>query len=1115
MAFFSGTYPAIGRSFRWMALVVLAIGASCSAPVQLARTPPELQPKIVLQSLPTKGVEVAAWTPDDTHIITAVGSTRSIAIWEVETGNIVDRIRMPAEEGRAGALLRLSEIWVSPDGRTARINGLSALYVAEGVYEQPRAMSYELDLIDRTIKTAASNANERVDLAADNIEIAADALEALYENDDEIYETFDDADAELPPLPNSHDGRWAMDRLPVPSEWPDGGIPQGGLILTNTEDGSWRELRHEPMQKFDAATLSPTGRWVAMTNDKMEDDEESGLEQSIVEIYDIQTATFEPQVKVTGDYSHIQWLSEDQFLLTETSVRNDGMRDGAPDRGPPPDAVIIKADGGIIEDRIEARCYMMAVSDGGFVGAGEQACRAFPQGSIGLEKFDPRTGQWKEFGPDHLVGNPLVDLIAVSPDRSTLAITEFPENAENEDLTVHIVDAISGRLIRSRVLDGLSLNDMMAFSADGQELFVAGNGRIFRWKIEQDDWASMPISSLDTTVLMRHGDILAVAGESDDAIGLYDLAKGEILPLLQFGNVSSGGFFPNKPLFWAFSAEEGLRLWDTRDWSPVLTTYFFDEQGFLAVTPEGRYDSNIHPYEAKFRWLVPDEPFVSLNPDAFSRDYYAPGLTERWINCSIERTCANSFVALTPIAELNRDLPNVEIVDVVSVNEGDEVEVTLAIGHPEAHAHDEKSLAAISYDPRIFRNQQLVFRKEGDPATDHGDINAWRLANSIDPRDYKIVDGRIHLTATVKIATGDDPFDGLPIFTAYAFNEDRIKSETAAYHFERPPLISPRIPKAYVIAFGIDHYRESRLDLNFAGNDATLMAASLSDIPGYETRVLTVRSSGSNMPTGDENTIESVEDAAGPEHISPTIIKDLLSVLAGKDTIAARDRLFARGIDASVLERATPDDLVIISYAGHGWSDSRGEFYLVTSEASWSDMSEEPDRRGLVSAFDLANWMSEIDAGAMTLVIDACHSAASVQNGTFKPGPLGDPGLGQLAFDKGVRILTATQADDVALEDANLKHGLLTYALVAEGLETQATSADLDGDKSLTLAEWLDFAVRRLPELQDDARVEGLGTRTVIFHDMPTGWTERRIQEPSLFDFNIASKPIVLRKLSQ
>ena len=55
--------------------------------------------------------------------------------------------------------------------------------------------------------------------------------------------------------------------------------------------------------------------------------------------------------------------------------------------------------------------------------------------------------------------------------------------------------------------------------------------------------------------------------------------------------------------------------------------------------------------------------------------------------------------------------------------------------------------------------------------------------------------------------------------------------------------------------------------------------------------------------------------------------------------------------------------------------------------------------------------LRDVDAGDLVLIVDACHSAAAIEGTDFKPGPMGSRGLGQLSYDKGMRILTATQAD--------------------------------------------------------------------------------------------------------
>ena len=128
---------------------------------------------------------------------------------------------------------------------------------------------------------------------------------------------------------------------------------------------------------------------------------------------------------------------------------------------------------------------------------------------------------------------------------------------------------------------------------------------------------------------------------------------------------------------------------------------------------------------------------------------------------------------------------------------------------------------------------------------------------------------------------------------------------------------------------------------------------------------------------------------------------------------------------------------------------------------------------------------------------------------------MGDPGLGQLAFDKGIRILAATQADDVALEDPLLRQGLLTYALASEGITATGGKADSYGDGRITLDEWLAYATRRMPSLASDVRLGRLATDSTGAR----GWVRTNagaskpvVQEPSLFDFNSNPSKIVLRE---
>jgi hypothetical protein len=208
----------------------------------------------------------------------------------------------------------------------------------------------------------------------------------------------------------------------------------------------------------------------------------------------------------------------------------------------------------------------------------------------------------------------------------------------------------------------------------------------------------------------------------------------------------------------------------------------------------------------------------------------------------------------------------------------------------------------------------------------------------------------------------------------------------------------------------------------------------------------------------------------GGRKVSPRVVKEqnatkrnfraVLDLLAGREVDAETLKSIP---NADKLRRATPEDLVLVSFSSHGYADERGSFYLFGSDAGASSDLHAALARA-ISSDELGAWLRDVDAGELILVVDACHSAASVQGEGFKPGPMGSRGLGQLSYDKGMRILTSTQADDVALESALVQQGLLTYALAHDGLE--AARADFKPkDERITVAEWLAYGVERVPTL--------------------------------------------------
>jgi len=138
----------------------------------------------------------------------------------------------------------------------------------------------------------------------------------------------------------------------------------------------------------------------------------------------------------------------------------------------------------------------------------------------------------------------------------------------------------------------------------------------------------------------------------------------------------------------------------------------------------------------------------------------------------------------------------------------------------------------------------------------------------------------------------------------------------------------------------------------------------------------------------------------------------------------------------------------------------------------------------------------------MLMVIDACNSGQALETEEKRRGPMNSKGLAQLAYEKGMYILTAAQSYQAALEAEQLGHGYLTYALVEEGLKSGAADNSAR-DGQVTLREWLDYATERVPRMQEAKMREtrGLkhGVAFVEGEETLPDVDKRSVQRPRVF----------------
>ena len=637
---------------------------------------------------------------------------------------------------------------------------------------------------------------------------------------------------------------------------------------------------------------------------------------------------------------------------------------------------------------------------------------------------------------------------------STPGVTFSPNDAvlaitslEKSRPVIKLYDTMSGRALTTLDVGGRNVGSMV-FSRDSKRLAITYSRGNAAFGVEG--------RLLGRSSTSAGGENLAAVHDSSSGRQLFVLAHET--------PVYGATFSPNGRLIVTVGQDRNEYIWDAQTGEKLATLVNLDVLAgvsvtpeWLVVTPDGLFDGSPGAWQ-QIMWRFSQNTFDVGPVEIFFNELYYPGLASEIFSGRRPR-------APRDLQQIDRRQAKVTLSHTATGEQTTRM-LTVKIDIAEAPADAARGQGSGARDVRLFRNGTLVKLWPGD-----------------------VLGGRAQTTleATLPIVAGENRL------TAYAFNRENVKSADASVTVTGAAALNRR-GTAYVLALGVNQYENAQYNLKYAVADATNFA---DEIRAQQGKV------------GRFDRIEVVE-LLDKDATKGNLLLALRRLAANVALPPGSPAAFAR------LAQAEPEDAVIIYFAGHGTAQG-ARFYLVPHDLGYSGPRAGIDARAVetilshsVSDLELESAVEGLQAGQLVLVIDACNSGQALEAEEKRRGPMNSKGLAQLAYEKGMYILTAAQSYQAALETSQLGHGYLTFSLVEEGLKKgMADVGQKDG--LVSVREWFDYAVERVPEMQQTNN----DTRLLLAQDdkMTDQNAVRNLQSPRAFyRREVEAFPVIIGK---
>lgn len=481
-------------------------------------------------------------------------------------------------------------------------------------------------------------------------------------------------------------------------------------------------------------------------------------------------------------------------------------------------------------------------------------------------------------------------------------------------------------------------------------------------------------SKVNTAAIMPDGK-MAISGGNDNKARLWEITTGKEIRIFKGHSaaITSLQITSDGSTLITCDINSVIKFWDINTGKEIMSYYILDSKNKASITTTGFFDAT----EGAKKHLLFIKGLKSYNLDQFFEDFYRPKLYEKAMK---SRGMINQNYNINDKLKKSPP-PNVRILNEYESNNinKEQIELNLEVIDQGGGVDEIKIVQNGKVLPVATSKKRSV--KAGKSYSENVKINL---------------------------------LPGENIIKVTAFSKERIESSPAELSLEF--ISKENYPDCYVLAIGINKYKNNRLNLNYAKDDAMSFAKAISKKSKRLFNILEI------------NTLYDLE--------------------ANKQNILEQLKLLT--------EKVKINDVFIFYYAGHG-AMVDDNFYFIPSDCPRLYDVNEVNKKAII-ADEIQEQFKNIKALKQVVIIDACQSGGATEKLATR-GAADEKALAQLSRAAGVHVLASAGSEQYATEFKELGHGLFTYVLL-DALNGKADGAPLDGKVTIyELKSYLDDQV--------------------------------------------------------